>query len=168
MDERARYGKDLDEPELLRTDAVLQSVVLIENTEVELNGDPTRGDEARLYVAYDTGGRRESTTLTLHWNRTTEEWELAKSMAYGLMIFAEKSEYDTGPMPFRIGGVPDVVQPGSDPHFAYLAYPGIYTVSAEFPIELLRSPSDAVQEVSHFFDGEAAAFEVTELPNGSF
>lgn len=168
MDERARYGIDLDETELLRTDAVLQSAVMIENTEIELNGHPTRGDEARVDVAEDIGSRRESTTLILHWNRTTEEWELATSMAYPLMIFAEKAEYDDGPALFRIGAVPDVVEPGSDPHFAHLAYPGIYTVSAEFPIELMRSPSDAVQEVSHFFDGECAELQVTEVPHGSF
>ena len=40
-----------------------------------------------------------------------------------------KAEYDDGPMPFRIGGVPDVVQPGPDPYFAYLAYPGVQCVT---------------------------------------
>jgi len=153
-----------DDPEAMRNDEVLQSAVLIENIEIYLTFPNRRDDEMAVDVEYDVGGHHEHGFVRVEWNDATSEWELASSMAYPTTVWAEKSEREDGAAPFRVDGWPDVLAPPSDRPHAYLAYPGVYTITAAFPLELLRDQSTAVQTVEVYLGSDDVTFDVTELP----
>lgn len=153
-----------DDPDAMRNDAVLQSATLIDNVEVTLPFKDLDDDQVLVDVEFDVGNHHESRALSVQWDDAAEEWELASSMAYPTRVWAEKSKLEDGVAPFRVDGWPDVLAPLSDSPNAYLAYPGVYTITAAFPFELLQDQSTAVQTVEVYLGSDDVTFDVTELP----
>lgn len=133
---------DLD---TLRTDAVLGPAQRISDVEVDPDTvSDASGDEGDRLVKYrfEVGGESVESTLSVTWNADSGEWELTQSLAHRLWVTADVSRIEGMYVGFEVPGatVPQpTVQEEATPYF--LAYPGVYSVTAEIDPALLVDPA---------------------------
>ena len=174
LDRAAVEDENAGEPETdldtLRTDEVLGAAGRITGVEVdpETSSDVS-GDDGDRLVSYrfDLDGEPVESTLSVSWNDEAQTWDLTQSLARRMWVTAGVNRTISTYVGFSVPGA-TVPQPTDEsaatPYF--LAYPGVYSVTADLdPALLVDHAAGLTQQTPIGAEFETVVdFAVTALP----
>lgn len=159
----------LTDTETLRTDAALDGAQRIDDVTVDTDTDTTGDDTERaVTVSYTLSGETYDEVLTVAWDEDAGEWVLQDTLAEALFIQAQVTRIEAAVIGFSVPGAayPAPVDQESAP-IQWLAYPGVYAVTADLDPALLVDPAAGVTRdavVAASGEQPSLVFDVTALP----
>lgn len=155
--------------DMLRSDEVLQGAVERIDDVVVKRAIPIDDDvDVQLVLyAYSLDGEVFENSLRVRWDEESADWELEESLTLYMSVIAAVNSVRQEMPPFRMGGVEQTFAADAETApFVYIAYPGVYRVTAAFPPEFLVDPDDTVKTVvATWRSNVSVEFEVVALPS---